>query len=492
MTNSFVTIIEHECDVLYAIVLISYLYDKLEKLNSIIITSNKLNQDCLRLLSLFYDKIDTIDENKINTYNLYKYTECDNIMYLPINTLLTTKTINIKPSMSKYRNNENITFNHKPILYKYCPYIFSKKYDTREQLEDKNNIKWHKTMNNILNKYEYLLNNPIIQKYNEYLKYKTFYNTSYDANKLTLFPNIKPFEYFEPMRILSDTNEYFANIYKHKHQTEQSMNKICTSSDIKLDLNSLEDVLLHYVKCRENTRVFVMWNYIAQETDIINMIEKYLTKNECFHYYTKTIILNENGMHNFMYWLYDDIKHENRINMIKEKMNNNKSTDKNQYATIIIYENKNKHIYGQDTQMKRNLRNKIQKITKSSINPMNYLHANDHYYQTITCCSMILNENTLKCLNKQKINNNTEFLKKNNYNQIELIDIVYYGDIYMYMLGLKTSYEDTKKLKNKKETYDPKYYLYMYGCKILDINKDTIKYYQDKYIEAKILSKNID
>jgi hypothetical protein len=226
-----------------------------------------------------------------------------------------------------------------------------------------------------------------------------------------LFENIKPFDYFEPIKIMAEHDStYFKNLYKKKiNINDESLDKLLLNTNI--DLEDLDNIMLHYTKCRPSIFIITLWP-IASSPKIVDGLIKYL-RTYGNVYYSRNILLSYTGIRNLMFWMYDEFSFSDRLKFINKKLEYvfAKKNEDNQVSYLIFDNVKGEKISGQSSEFKKQLRNYI--MTLLNLNNSNYdltnlrgndvLHINDHFYQAVTYAGLLLNKNSLDSLNNQTI-----------------------------------------------------------------------------------------
>lgn len=355
------------------------------------------------------------------------------------------------------------------------PWVLESKIDIGTRIQYPDFILWHKFYSDILKKYPYLKINNVLNEANDMHKFFYRHNLSrYTPNRSSeiieliknklniskvypkqvdmyfldtnltyqpyelkpMFIDIGPYEYFKPLIKLSENfhnTDYFHKLYSSINlQTyNQPLNNILNS---KLDIIDIDNIMLQYIKCRPSTFAITIWpiayNYTEQIIDELN-------KNGNI-YYVRNISLTFNGLQNLMFWMYDDLSFHERNEFISKKMNHIKaSKQENNNISIILFDNIN------NINIKRNLFNK---------HGNDVMHINDHFYQTVNCCQLLLNQNTIDLLNQQSIMLNPmssieqathlklQTYKKllfTNLSQLEIEKIITIDDTILYTYGLR-------------------------------------------------------
>lgn len=222
-----------------------------------------------------------------------------------------------------------------------------------------------------------------------------------------MFPDVNEYEYFKPIQILSknftETN-YFSSLLDNRIDiSKERLDKILRNSNI--DIFDIDNIMLQYIKCRPLSFVITIWPIAFHLTE---RIVDELTKSGNI-YYVKNVILSYGGLQNLMFWMYDEFSFHERNSFISKKMEYIKGKKyENNYISIILFDNvKNMKISGQASQFKKYIRNFSMGLLKNpdpELRGNDIMHINDHFYQTVNYSEMLLNNNSIDLLNKQKIN----------------------------------------------------------------------------------------
>jgi len=222
---------------------------------------------------------------------------------------------------------------------------------------------------------------------------------------MPMFDNIKPYNYIGPLKRLA---KYYkeSNYYEKLYETNYHLLKNCNDRKNRLNMcdqmiPSMRDhIMLQYVKCINSCFTIVVWKPASSGlNELIQFLE-----NRGEIYYVKTIQFTKNGLKNLLFWMYDQITFNERLQFIESKMTNIKTDDENNEVTFIIFDNtKGYRIAGQNSPFKTEIRNMmVRLISKDNngdeIDPHDTIHINDYFYQTIDLCNIILNSTTLEML----------------------------------------------------------------------------------------------
>lgn len=241
---------------------------------------------------------------------------------------------------------------------------------------------------------------------------------SYYPYKLKpMFPDINEYEYFKPIERLSrnypKTDYYKSLLDKKININNDRLDKILLNSSI--DIEDADNIMLQYIKCRPSCFFITIWPIAF---NFIDQIVTELNKNGNI-YYVRSITLSYNGLHNLMFWMYDEFSFHERSSFISKKMEYIKANkyDDNKISIILFDNVKNVKISGQNSEFKRYIRNFTMNLIGNSnmeLRGNDFMHINDHFYQTINYSEMLLNYNSIELLNKQEI----DLAKMTNTNRV--------------------------------------------------------------------------
>lgn len=242
----------------------------------------------------------------------------------------------------------------------------------------------------------------------QHLKYyHTNKNTQYRPFDLKpMFDHIKEYDYLTPVQKLSEyhsKNSY----YERLHNRNKNILNNAISSKLRLNLvdqidaDDRDSIILEFLKCRPKTFVITLWRPAIGGLDkFIELLEK--NGNV---YCIKTITLSKQGLRNLLFWYYDDFTYAERLNFIEKKMDYIDVTEDNNPICYILFDNvNNKHLSGQGSEFKKELRNKIMEfsgLSKDKYRGNDLLHVNDYFYQTVEYSQLLLNKNSISVLNNQ-------------------------------------------------------------------------------------------
>lgn len=305
----------------------------------------------------------------------------------------------------------------------------------------------------------YMLKNPPTTNLEYYFMNKHICYHPYDI--IPMFYNIKPFDYFGPIKNLSlnSKSTYYKTLMdKNISVGDDRLDKIML--DTSIDIEDMDNVMLQYIKCRPKSFFITLWPHV-NNNDIVKKITDELGQSGNI-YYVRNILLSYNGLKNLMFWMYDEFSFSDRVKFIDKKLEyiGAKKYDKNQ-ITIVIFDNvRDVKISGQGSEFKKYLRNFVlgilnsdEKVREKNLRGNDVMHINDHFYQTIAYVELLLNTNSRSTLDNQSIllNNSMDrneiaahlktqtFIKwlYSNLSPLEISKIVIMGGATLYTYGIR-------------------------------------------------------
>jgi len=168
---------------------------------------------------------------------------------------------------------------------------------------------------------------PIEQVRDEHLKY---YYTKYphwccDIQPAVMLEDIKPHKFLEPIEQLAEFSSY------HKDLLKRLKKIIGTNKQLILPINAdTDEMMLQYIKCRENIKVVTLFQNQALEVDVN---------------YTKVIELDKKAALNLLYQLYahtDKICDYATLNKIANDLGWKKETDIKTIKVVVTEDVKDK------------------------------------------------------------------------------------------------------------------------------------------------------
>lgn len=228
----------------------------------------------------------------------------------------------------------------------------------------------------------------------------------YDLKPISL--DVKPYEFEKAMIFL---NEYYKDI-----KCDYYKNLVKTASTIKniLDEKPTEDldhVIYEYIKFRPNTFVITLWPSTLTDND--NNDNKFtklidLLNGHGFVYYVRKFKLSYNAAKNLIYQLYSDVWRLSTEDKIEEKLEyigwKTKSDVMN--FKIVVFEHTSKmRLSGGQAPLKEAIRSIYTQNNNDNRRGDDFLHINDHFYQTVEYCKLYLIKNSLIALHHQSLAN---------------------------------------------------------------------------------------
>ena len=284
-----------------------------------------------------------------------------------------------------------------------------------------------------------------------------------------MFPDVGPYDYFKPMERLaknfvfagsgtgsgtgSGADGYYASVLsKRLTPGTERLDKIAPNTT--LDLEDLDEIMLQYVKSRPSTFCITLWPIAFHLTERI-ATELARSGNV---YYVRQLRLSYEGLKNLMFWMYDEFSFHERNTFIAKKLEYvraSKVTD-NSFSVIIFDNVRDVPLSGQGSEFKKRIRNfalgLLNEPPGSEIRGNDIVHINDHFYQTVNYAEMLLNANSVRLLDQQRINleNMTEgervahlrfqtFVKFlfTNLSPLEISKIITMGGAVLYAYGVR-------------------------------------------------------
>lgn len=294
-------------------------------------------------------------------------------------------------------------------------------------------------------------------KYNHLKYYHTNKNSQYRPfNVNPMFDQIKGYDYITPLQKLSEYHSH-GNYYSRLYERNKDLLSDAVSSKTRLNLidkinaTDRDQIVLEYLKCRPKTFVITLWKPAIEGLDkFVELLEK---NGEV--YYIKTVTLSKQGLRNLLFWYYDDFTYTERLNFIEKKMEYIDVTEENNPICYILFDNVNdKHLSGQGSQFKRELRDRIMEfsgLSKDKYRGNDLLHVNDYFYQTIEYSQLLLNKNSINVLNNQNCraiatdnfvvaNLKMQTLRKIVYSDMSLLEVdrmLTMGGTVLYSYGIR-------------------------------------------------------
>ena len=263
----------------------------------------------------------------------------------------------------------------------------------------------------------------------------------YAPKLMPMWDDIKIGDWIEPVRRLENyygTDSFYSKI----------LEKYEINGESKFNQHEKDLMMLEYIKCRENMFVVTLWPILLNAIDldvILNILKKY--GSIC---YTKKIRISKKGLYNLMHWFYNDFTIDQRL--LIAKLKNRHSKDMNDVAFVFLDNTNNSRLSGAQSEDKTNIRSELRTIIKEKkvdAKTKYLIHINDNFYQTVYYSQIVLNDNTIKMLEKQNINaiTNQSMCISNmklqtfkkwatlNLSLLEIGRLILSKDIILYLLG---------------------------------------------------------
>lgn len=272
-----------------------------------------------------------------------------------------------------------------------------------------------------------------------------------------LFNDIEEYDYLKPIVNLSRNfrnTDYFNDLLKKNITVSNTRFDQISSNNNKIDDIDRDNIMLQYIRCRSSCFVITVWPIAFH---LLEQIANELSK-EGNVYYVKKLQLSYNGLKNLMFWMYDEFSFHERDVFIQKKLDyvKTKRYENNDFGIIIFDNVKNVKISGQASEFKKYLRNYaigLLNLNDPEIRGNDIIHINDHFYQTVNYCELLLNINSINLLDKQEIHLShmhqanekachfkfQTFLKflYLNLSPLELSKIILTGGIVLYCYGVR-------------------------------------------------------
>jgi len=229
----------------------------------------------------------------------------------------------------------------------------------------------------------------------------------HQAELTPMFPNIKSYHYFSPIRKLSKhfNSSYYLNLYNDIKKYEYKSVSLNDLVDNNYDQNKLDDIILQYIMCRPTSRVIVFMKSIEKIKTVINELKK--SGNI---YYTRHIHLSPTGIKNLLFWVFDEYSFYDRQKLIKNNLKNNNYNDK---ITLIVFD---PHPQKEGDINLNGFATYLHNFVNGLNGENNFTYVSNNFYQTVNCCKLLLNNNSISMLENQTI------LLNDAMNQVQLIN----------------------------------------------------------------------
>ena len=196
-------------------------------------------------------------------------------------------------------------------------------------------------------------------------------------------------------------NQYYSNLVNTIKIT--AIKERLDTYDL-IDPIDKDEIMLQYIKCRPECFVITIWPIaMGKLLEIVN----YLNKKGNI-YYVKEVTLTKEGLRNLMFSMYDEFTMNEKLIFIEKKLEYINAKPHDNLVGFIIFDNVQNHkLAGQGSLFKKEIRNTVSDLIKdtnsNNVWGNDLVHINDHFYQTIEYCQIILNNNSLHLLNNQDV-----------------------------------------------------------------------------------------
>lgn len=416
------------------------------------------------------------------------------------------------------------------------PYVMDSKIPIRMRSQYPDFALWHQFYSDILDRNPVLRRNKILFQANEMhlyfqssvafqkrtivkfgdIKQKTFY---YHTNKDTIYlpklspmwENIKAYNYFEPIKRLAKYHgqksyytkliQNYDSLFKHK-----TMKRLDEFEDMNLNVVDRDLIMLEYIKTRPSIFIITIYPKLSKKVsidEIVNGINMYGNV-----YYVKTIPMSKNLLSNLLFWMYDQLTFGYKNEFIAEKFGKIDGKNNNQIS-FIVFDNVNKESINE---IQHKIKNKINELLnmKNEYDISDFYHINDYYSQSVDYAEMILNENTLKFLEFQNIENIInqamtdshlllQTFKKWCFSNLSLLEIgrvIMIGGIVLYSYGIRKTDNINgifASIGNSDSQTEKEFETLVYDSFIhettkftsMDLNVEGSKYWDETYAKKK-------
>ena len=294
---------------------------------------------------------------------------------------------------------------------------------------------------NIKNTY---VNQPIHKSQLNYYHLDRF--NSYNAiNPEVMFPDIEEFDYITPIKKLAeyfDKDNYYLQILDFlSFTTKKALYKYNY-----LEVHVRDLVMLEYTKCRDSMYIIMLLPGISHDLKDLDEIIKYLETKGGVPY-IKSISCTKNQLQNLLFWWYQDVNFNSRLDKIKNIFNNLNILEEHNPVSFIFFDDTQQLKLGLNPNTKQDIIDNINKKLKKD----NNLLFNNYFYETIEFAELILNNNSLELLKNQNINNiasgffsisNLQYQTfrnsiYSNFSLLEIERIIIIDDVGLYSLGMR-------------------------------------------------------
>lgn len=282
--------------------------------------------------------------------------------------------------------------------------------------------------------------------HNTFKKYSEIY-PKWTVNETPPMFSIKEGSFIEPITHLRDyyansSSSYYSDLYKSLKS--KAVSKNISDLPIKTFTPEIDQMLIEYIKCRENIRIITIYPRVQYHKYQDN-INKYLSKIGSL-IAIKDIVLTKRGASSLLYQLYgpsDKLKH---INEITEKLKAIQSDEETNIYNVIVYDGPKID--------ERELSNKCLGGNRRNSNMDDIFHISESHGHSVEIAQIYFNINTLNmlpniCLDRFISNNDrdlTSFVFFNYYKKLQeqftrldQIRGIIYGSYVLYSYGLRLS-----------------------------------------------------
>lgn len=264
--------------------------------------------------------------------------------------------------------------------------------------------------------------------------------------------NVQPYDFQHALSILQTYfkdihSSYYLNLFNESKKYNHNI------LDATPD-HTLDHLVLEYLKFRPNTYVITLWPLALDSDSSDKFAQLRNLLNQHGHiYYIRKFNLSFNAAANLVYQLYSDVKRLSSIDKIYEKLDYI-GWKKNQVASfkIVLFDHTSNHrISGSRAPLKEDIRH-IWLADHPKHRGDDFVHINDHFYQTIDYCRLYLHRPSLVALHHQNlsvhlhdnmvncriyINTIKQWITKN-LHPIDFDRFLLLGSTTLYIYGIRT------------------------------------------------------
>lgn len=213
--------------------------------------------------------------------------------------------------------------------------------------------------------------------------------------------SVGPYEYSKAINIMNQyykeiQSDYYRNLYEECKKYKDGESVLGNETNEMLD-----HIIGEYIRFRPNTFVITLW---PNANDKLNELLKILHDNGHV-YYIKKFNLHYDAAKNLIYQMYSDTHRLSDIESIENKLSwIGWEKDKISSFKIIIFDHQSKiPISGSMSPLKQQIR-EIWTKDNSSKRGDDFVHINDHFYQTYEYTRLFFNKNSMMALHFQDLN----------------------------------------------------------------------------------------